>query len=130
MNPYTYRATVVRVVDGDTIDLDVDLGFHLRSRQRFRLLDYNAPETRGPERLLGIQAKADLVRRLPSGAALWVETHKGDSFGRWLCDLWLEPAAPRLQDDLVREGWGVRWDGRGRRPGFNVAEPYPLEPAR
>lgn len=44
---YTYACKVVRVVDGDTIDLDVDLGFHIHQRIRVRLSGVNAPENYG-----------------------------------------------------------------------------------
>ena len=47
---YTFKAEVVKVVDGDTIDCLVHLGFHVTTMQRFRLFGINTPETRGVER--------------------------------------------------------------------------------
>ena len=43
---YTYAARLVRVVDGDTVDLDIDLGFHITVRERFRLAGIDTPELR------------------------------------------------------------------------------------
>lgn len=54
---YHYRATVINVVDGDTIDVDIDLGFGITKRERIRLYGVNAWEMRGEERFKGIQAK-------------------------------------------------------------------------
>ena len=41
---YNYKAKVVRVVDGDTVDLKVDLGFHISANERFRIKDIDTPE--------------------------------------------------------------------------------------
>ena len=48
---YFYDARVLRVVDGDTVDMDVDLGFHTRVKKRVRLYGINAPETRMDHRI-------------------------------------------------------------------------------
>lgn len=49
---YLYRAEVVSVVDGDTIDVDIDLGFYIWiKKQRIRLLDIDAPEMRGESKV-------------------------------------------------------------------------------
>jgi micrococcal nuclease len=120
---YRYRATVVRVVDGDTLDLMIDVGFRMFGRIRVRLLGYNAPETRGIERSHGLLAKADLQRRLPVGTAIEVRTEKGDAFGRWLADVYVNQLDLVLT--LIRQGWGVEWDGRGKRPSFDPEKEYP-----
>lgn len=62
MIPYTYRAEWVSTIDGDTFDARVDLGFHLSTRQRFRLLGFEAPEARGGEAPKGRMAR-DALRR-------------------------------------------------------------------
>lgn len=152
--PYVYEGTVREVVDGDTVDLDLelarafpfgaghgvegsaslDLGFHLAlvmdasgarivGRFRFRLMGYNAPESRGPERPLGVVATADLRARLPVGTRVVARTHKGDAFGRWLADLDVDGVD--LVGELVRLGFGVPWDGKGGRPAFGDGQPYP-----
>lgn len=120
---WTYSATVVRVVDGDTIECDVDVGFHMRTRQRFRLMGYNAPEMRGAERSMGVIAQRDLDDML-FGVDVELRTHKGDAFGRWLCDVHVDGVD--LVESLITAGYGVAWDGRGKRPAFDPDTPYPL----
>lgn len=122
---YAYRATVVSVTDGDSLVLDVDLGFYATMRLRFRLMGYNAPETRGPERELGQAAADALAIMLPRGTQVEVCTHKGDSFGRWLADVAWDGVD--LVEALISAGWGVPWDGKGKRPAFDPAATYPLE---
>lgn len=61
---YEYRATLDRVVDGDTVYLVVDLGFHIQVRMSFRLLGIDTPEVRGEERPEGLVAKAALEAML------------------------------------------------------------------
>lgn len=125
---HRYPATVRRVVDGDTLDLVIDVGFRMSSVQRVRLLDYNAPESRGVEAQLGKRATLALEAMAPVGSSLIVETLKGDAFGRWLARAWLAdlPDQPDLVERLVAAGYGVRWDGKGQRPAFHPGMVYPL----
>jgi micrococcal nuclease len=60
---YTYKAKVVRVVDGDTIDALIDLGFDIHKKIRIRMVGMNAPESRTrdlEEKKRGLAAKARL----------------------------------------------------------------------
>lgn len=125
---YYYNATVDRVVDGDTLDLTVDVGFRIYVQQRFRLYLYNAPETRGDERDLGLLAKKHLLDILPQGLQVNVKTYKADSFGRYLSSVYTEKQGD-LVNYLVSNGWGVYWDGRGLRPSFDPKSLYPNIPA-
>lgn len=125
---YNYNAKLLNIVDGDTVDMEVDLGFKMTTVQRFRLMGYNAPETRGPERDLGKAAKEHLQKLLPLGSEVAISTAKSDSFGRYLCSIVI--TLSNMQVDLVeylcRGGYGVQWNGKGKRPGFNPAAPYPI----
>jgi micrococcal nuclease len=129
---YRYRCSVLGITDGDTLDLRIDVGFRMTTEQRCRILDYNAPESMGPEAPLGRRAKQALAALLAQaemiGAELTVETHKADSFGRYLADLYLDGVS--VSDSLVFDGYGVRWDGRGKRPAFDPKAPYPLPGGR
>ncbi len=88
---YLYRAVVVRVIDGDTIDVDIDLGFYVWiKKQRIRLLGIDAPEVKGETRPEGLAATEHL-KSLIEGESIILRTVKGDdggdrddSFGRWL----------------------------------------------
>ena len=84
---HEYRATVERVVDGDTVDFDIDLGFHVRTRQRCRLLGYDAPEKFGPEKVRGEEAKRHLQVLLSEPGELFVRTAKTEKYGRWLAQV-------------------------------------------
>ncbi len=88
MSHHYAHVAVLGVVDGDTIDVEIDHGFHLRQRVRVRLAGIDAPETRaaGPE---GEQARDWLRARLPVGHAVELVTEKpADKFGRFLAHVW------------------------------------------
>lgn len=104
--PYEYRIVeVIRVVDGDTVDLRLDLGFHLTTALRFRLLDVDTPE-RGQD---GWTDATDYTKAWLKGFGdLWAVTEKADSFGRWLARIESRPPNLRpwfcLNDDLLTSG--------------------------
>jgi len=88
---YKYRATVIKVVDGDTIDVDIDLGFFtVLHRQRIRLHGIDAPEVRGSERFEGLEAKAWLEQKI-GGKEIELVTFKDakGKYGRWLGVIYL-----------------------------------------
>lgn len=90
MHRFWYVAKVVRVVDGDTVDFDMDLGLYLTKRERLRLAGLNAPEVRGPERKDGLESQAWLEARLPVGKTVLVHTYKDKKgkYGRYMADIW------------------------------------------
>jgi len=84
---YEYRSNVCRVYDGDTVFLDVDLGFGVLLRnQSIRLIDVYAPEVRGIERPEGLLVRDQLRKRLPVGSEVTIRTMKDrkGKYGRWL----------------------------------------------
>lgn len=89
---YEYKATVLRVVDGDTYDIDVDLGFSARIKHRFRLNGIDTPETWRPrneaEREHGEKA-AEFVRGLIEGKTITLCSHKLGIYGRYDADITL-----------------------------------------
>lgn len=114
---YTYRGTVVRIVDGDTVDILVDIGFRMTTEQRFRLVDVNTPELNGPDRQIALQAKDYATFRL-LGHEVVVRTTKSDSFGRYLARIWIKGDAEGTMIDfnteLVNLGYAVAYrDGKG-----------------
>lgn len=86
---YEYKATVVRVVDGDTVDVRADLGFHITQEMRLRLAGINAPEMRDPR---GKDAKAALAARLPAGTEILIRTERDrrEKYGRYLAVILLD----------------------------------------
>lgn len=101
---YQYTATVIRVVDGDTVHLDVDLGFDIKRKDSFRLYGINAPE-RSTE--AGKVSKAWLEKMLPVGTSVRVNTFKDkrEKYGRFLATLWL--GDKNLNETLVTEGYAA-----------------------
>jgi len=84
---YQYKGTVARVVDADTLDVIVDLGFFITCRMRLRLKGVNAPEIRGPERPRGLAAKEFVLNKVPPGKTIVVNTYKIGKYGRYIADL-------------------------------------------
>lgn len=90
---YTYNAEVIRVIDGDTIRLDIDLGLRVHTTQNIRVLDVDTPELRSKninERQHARDAKAFARSMLPTGKKVKIETHKAGKYGRWLANIFFE----------------------------------------
>lgn len=123
---YTYAARIERVIDGDTIDLTIDLGFRIRLTQRIRLLNVNCPEHGTPE---GNAATAFTTAWLAEHAPdLTVRTVKDrqDKYGRILGTLMA--GARILNDDLTAAGHATPYDGRSRTLPAPLREPLPATP--
>ena len=85
---WTYAATLRRVVDGDTLDLLVDVGFDCAVKVRVRVADVNTPEVRGAEREAGLASKALVEAWIKPGDAVVLRSFKGRrSFARWVGDV-------------------------------------------
>lgn len=113
MNPaYRYEATLVKVVDGDTVDLDVALGYYVTARIRFRLDGLDAPEMRapGPE---GEDAKEWLVNELVA-QRLIVVSRKTEKFGRWLGTLYTDDDTVSVNDRMLEAGHARPYAGGAR----------------
>jgi len=108
---YTYNATVERWVDGDTVDLRVDLGFTVWIRQRFRLDGIDTPERGQP---LWKEATERAKALLPEGSAILVKSFKTDKYGRYLGVLTSEALDKSVNDILVEEGFAKVYHG-GKR---------------
>lgn len=104
---YEYKCTVIRVIDGDTVDCSVDLGFEVSVKQRFRLMGINAPETKTPE---GKKAKARLQELMPEGAVMFVKTFKDkkEKYGRYLGRFY-DDDGHEVNERMVLEGLAVRY---------------------
>jgi micrococcal nuclease len=116
---YIYRAIVVRVIDGDTAILDVDLGFYTTVRMSCRLVGINCREHDQPG---GKEATAYTASLLPIGTEVVVTSVIPDKFaGRFDGHIEL-PDGRDVADVLVRAGFAAQWDGRGPRP----VPPWPI----
>jgi micrococcal nuclease len=101
---YEYNATVINVVDGDTIDCVVSLGFYLTATHRLRLLGVNCPEVHGATRAAGLMA-AGYTRTTLLGRTVRIRTARADDFGRWLAQVYLDGLD--FNADLVAKGLAV-----------------------
>lgn len=89
-NIYTYKAIVERIVDGDTLLVNIDCGFTLWIRQRLRLNRVDAPEVRT---VAGDRAKAWLTEELGKCPFVVIKTYKTDKYDRYLVDVFYQPGA-------------------------------------
>lgn len=80
---YQYKCRILRVIDGDTVDCSVDLGFRISMEMRFRLFGIDAPEMRTEA---GKASRAKLLELMPEGSELIVNTNKDkkEKYGRYL----------------------------------------------
>lgn len=115
---YEYRATCRAVVDGDTLDARIDLGFHAALDMRLRLAGLDTDELRSPDpakRAMAQRAKERVAILLPPGAPFTVRTLKDatEKYGRYLAVVIL-PDGTDMNALLVREGLARSYDGGTR----------------
>lgn len=111
---YTYRVKeVVKVIDGDTIDVQLDIGFSSYLRKRLRFLGVDTYEVRGDEKEQGLLAKARLQEMLDSADNIYVQTvmDSQGKYGRLLAWVWTENDGELtlLNTQLIEEGHGVAY---------------------
>jgi len=83
-----YRGKILRVVDGDTVDLDIDLGFYTHTKVRCRLKGVNTPERGHEDFDKATWAFANLMHEnLDDEGYLYFTTHKTGKYGRWIIDI-------------------------------------------
>lgn len=109
--PYKYRAFVYNVVDGDTFDARVDLGFTVSVDIQFRLAGVDTPEitSRDPVvREVAQQAKRFVADRLLNKTVM-LESFKVDKFGRWLADVFVDDKT--ISQLLIENNLGAPYFG-------------------
>jgi endonuclease YncB( thermonuclease family) len=107
------HCTVVRVKDGDTIELDIDLGFSITRRIAMRLLGLNAIELHDPG---GAEAQANLAGLLPAGTPVSLVSVRDDKYApRYDAVVTLRDGTP-LAALLISTGWAAPWNGKGTAP--------------
>ena len=106
---------VLKVIDGDTVDVEIDLGFDLTKKERVRLGGIDTPESRTKdleEKKLGLQAKDYLKSLIMNADKLIVRTEKDGKFGRMIGYLYMNPdATVSLNQMLIDEGFAWMYDG-------------------
>lgn len=106
---HRYQAQVVQVIDGDTLeaDLEIGFGFYLKG-ERFRLARIDAPELKGRSKLQGMAAK-DYLTHLLEGQTVLIETQQKDKYGRHIAEVYLTQDGKRVavSDLLVEAGHAI-----------------------
>ena len=106
-----------KVVDGDTIDVDIDLGFNISYYQRVRLAGIDTPESRTTdknEKVLGLEVKKRLDEILKSAVKIVIRTEKPDStekYGRILGWVFIDDQKTSVNEELIKDGFA--WDYMG-----------------
>lgn len=113
MDFYTYKAHCYNVVDGDTADLDLDMGLKVHVKERVRLAGIDTPEIHGvkkdsEEYKKGMLAKEE-VERLILNKNIIVQTEKDKTgkYGRYIAHVYFDEQSESLNDYLVKNGFAV-----------------------
>jgi micrococcal nuclease len=110
--PYVYAAEVVRWVDGDTVDLRVDVGFHMQMQGRFRLYGVDTPERGQPNHDEAWECAESVA---PPGCRVLARTLKApDKYGRWLAELLVDDGTKSVAESLLENKLAVPYFG-GRK---------------
>ena len=116
---YTYTITLDRVIDGDTVDAMIDLGFDVHVKKRIRFMGINTPESRTrdlEEKARGLAAKDRVKELLEECNCITLQSHGSGKYGRCLGELFIElnDETVNLNQLLISEGHAVEYFG-GKR---------------
>jgi micrococcal nuclease len=124
---YEYRVKkVLKVVDGDTIDVDLDLGFDISFTQRVRLAGIDTPESRTTdkyEKTLGLEVKDKLKKAVEAAKVIVIRTEKPDStekYGRILGWVFLDGNPISINQELIDEGFAWPYMGETKVKDFEA----------
>lgn len=121
LRDYVYSATVLRCIDGDTVSLRIDLGFHTSLETHARLIGIDTPEKKLDTKEAGIEAQRHLehlcfsyaIRRQDNRPVLLIQSHKSvyyDKYGRWLVELFgwdSDGNEVNINERMVNDGHAV-----------------------
>jgi micrococcal nuclease len=118
ITPYIYRIkSVTKIVDGDTIDADIDLGFDISLTKRIRLAGIDTPESRTTnlkEKALGLESKEWMKKTLANAKDILIKTELPDStekYGRIIGHLFINGQETSLNNQMIDEGYALAYDG-------------------
>jgi len=124
-DPYIYRIrSIHKVVDGDTIDADIDLGFDISLTKRIRLAGVDTPESRtsdANEKKYGLQSKEWLKHRVEFAKDILIKTELPNStekYGRIIGHLFINGEATSLNNQMIVEGYAWEYDGGTKKKNF------------
>jgi micrococcal nuclease len=124
-DPYIYRIKqILKVVDGDTIDADIDLGFDISLSKRIRLAAVDTPESRtadANEKKYGLESKEWLKHKLENAKNILIKTELPDStekYGRIIGHLFINDQETSLNNQMITEGYAWTYDGGTKKKNF------------
>ena len=124
-DPYIYRIKqITKVVDGDTIDADIDLGFDISLTKRIRLAGVDTPESRtsdANEKKYGLESKEWLKHKVENAEHILIKTELPDStekYGRIIGHLFVNDQESSLNDQMIVEGYAWTYDGGTKKKNF------------
>lgn len=124
---YEYRVKkFLKIVDGDTIDVDLDLGFDISFTQRVRLAGIDTPESRTTdkyEKTLGLEVKDKLKKAIEAAKIVVIRTEKPDStekYGRILGWVFLDENPVSINQTLIDEGFAWSYMGETKIKNFEA----------
>jgi len=112
---------VEKVVDGDTLDITIDLGFSMFTKQRVRLNGIDTPESNSKdeqEKKLALEAKDFAIKWFAAHPNLIVKTTKDDKYGRILGEFFVVGQTESLNAQMVRLGYAWAYDGGTKHKDF------------
>jgi micrococcal nuclease len=125
-DPYIYRIrSIHKVVDGDTIDADIDLGFDISLTKRIRLAGVDTPESRtsdANEKKYGLESKDWLKKRCENAKDILIKTELPDStekYGRIIGHLFINGEETSLNNQMISEGYAWTYDGGTKVKNFD-----------
>ena len=114
---YRYKVYVTRVVDGDTVDVDIDLGFGMiYKKQRVRMMGIDTPESRTrdlEEKFYGKLSKAHL-KKILDGQEVQLVSHDKGKFGRILGELYIGSSNFSVNQQMIKEHHAVPYFGQSK----------------
>lgn len=120
-----YVKEVSKVVDGDTIDVTLDLGFSILFNSRVRLAGIDTPESRTKdlnEKKLGLEAKDYLKHAIESASSVVIKTEKSDSsekYGRILGWVFLDGSDESINNKMIKDGYAWSYLGATKIKDFD-----------
>jgi micrococcal nuclease len=112
---YEYYCEVTKIIDGDTLDVDIDLGFATKlTKQRIRMLGIDTPESRTrdlEEKSRGLLSKEFLINLCPIGSKIRLRSHGKGKFGRILGEIFTPEGEVSINKQMCDEGYAVEYYG-------------------
>ena len=110
---FVRRGSVLKVIDGDSVFVDIQLGFYSHEQEICRLVGLNARELHDPG---GKEAREALAELLPIGTKVRIVSFSVDKYGGRFDATVIREDGLVVNEWLIANGWAARWDGTGQRP--------------